>query len=125
MRALVVDDSLVIVRMVSALLREMGIEVTEASEGEEGYVAFQQHPFELVVTDIMMPVCDGIELTRKIRTIDPKVPILILTSAADIHHVIQARDAGANAYLLKPLEPALLRQRVDELLAETMCQSAG
>jgi CheY-like chemotaxis protein len=125
MRALVVDDSTMVVRRVSDTLQAMGVTATTAKDGEEAYAAFLEGHYDVVVADIIMPICDGIELTRKIRAINRRVPIVLLTSASDIDYVRQARDAGASAYLLKPFDEGLLRQRVEELLASSSLPETG
>jgi CheY-like chemotaxis protein len=63
MRALVVDDSAVIVEIISNTLRKAGFEVASAANGEDGFAAFQLGDFDIVLTDITMPECDGIEMT--------------------------------------------------------------
>ena len=125
MRALVVDDSSMIVERVSDTLQAMGFETTGAKDGDEAYAAFLEDHCDVVVADIVMPVCDGIELTRKIRAVNRHVPIVLLTSAGDMDYVRPARDAGASAYLLKPLDEDLLRQRVEELLDTSSMSAAG
>ena len=72
--------------------------------------------FDLVVTDIIMPGLDGIELTRQIREHSTDVPVIVVTSAADPRYVTSARDAGATDYLVKPLNQKHLREKVQQIV---------
>ncbi len=118
-QVLVVDDSRVVRRCVAAVLQEAGFSTVEAEDGCEAFDVFQQRAFDLVVTDIVMPNCDGLTLTGKIRAADREIPIVILTSTADRCQVDKAKAVGASAYLLKPFDPGALIQRVETLLAST------
>ncbi len=115
MRALVVDDSAVIVAQISHVLLEAGFDVVAAVDGAEGFTAFERDEFDLIVTDITMPICDGIAMTEKIRQSGSRVPIVFVTAADDWDYVDRARNAGADSYLIKPVESAQLRRRLAEL----------
>ncbi len=116
MRALVVDDSPVIVEIISHTLRKAGFEVASAANGDDGFAAFQLADFDIVLTDITMPECDGIEMTEMIRAVSPEVPIVMVTAANDQSYMTRARQAGATAYLLKPIDGISLRSTVEELV---------
>jgi CheY-like chemotaxis protein len=116
MRALVVDDSAVIVEIISHTLRKAGFEVASAANGDDGFAAFQLGDFDIVLTDITMPECDGIEMTERIREVSPHVPIVMVSAANDESYMARARQAGATAYLLKPIDGISLRSTVEELV---------
>ena len=100
---LIVDDEPLFVEMVEAMLAcEQGIVVVgTADHGKDGVDAAQRlHP-DVVVMDISMPVMNGIDATREIRTQDPDACVLILTGGSNIGEVDAARKAGAAAYLTK------------------------
>lgn len=73
--------------------------------GNEATAFIQQHPVEIVLMDIRMPECDGVEGTRLIKTINPLIKVLILTTFDDDEYIIDALRYGASGYLLKNIPP--------------------
>jgi CheY-like chemotaxis protein len=116
MRALVVDDSPLIVELISQILRKAGFEVTAAHSGSSGLATFQLEEFDIVLTDISMPEGDGIEMAERIRAVSPEVPIVMVTAADEPEYMARARQAGATAYLLKPIDGIVLQSTVEELV---------
>lgn len=116
MRALVVDDSAVMVELISNILRKGGFEVSAARNGLDGLAAFQLGDYDIVITDITMPECDGIEMTERIRAMSADVPIVMVTAADSPEYETRARQAGATAYLLKPIDGIALQATVEELV---------
>jgi DNA-binding NarL/FixJ family response regulator len=106
-KVLIVDDHPVVRRGLLFFLKtQKEIEIVgEASNGEEAVQLVQQQKPDVVLMDLVMPVMDGIEATKKIREIAPDTKILILTSFSDQDHVIPAIRAGASGYQLKDIEP--------------------
>jgi signal transduction histidine kinase/DNA-binding response OmpR family regulator len=92
--------------------------VIEAENGQEGFeMALKNNP-DIIIIDIMMPVMDGIELTRKIKT-DIKtshIPIILLTAKADVESRIEGLDTGANAYIAKPFTTKLIEVQIHNIL---------
>lgn len=103
-RILVVDDEQSVRNIISQVLRDDGFTVTEAADGEEAMAAFEEKPFHLVITDIVMPKVDGIELLEKIKKWNPETQVIIITSHASLDTAIQALRCGAYDYLFKPFE---------------------
>jgi signal transduction histidine kinase/DNA-binding response OmpR family regulator/ligand-binding sensor domain-containing protein len=94
--------------------------VLEASDGRRALELARKHIPDLIVTDVMMPHMDGMELTRAVKN-DPDigfVPVLLLTARADVEDRVAAYDLGADAYLAKPFETRELVARVDGLIRE-------
>lgn len=116
MKAIVADDSSMILHKVCGLLDLMGFETVAVRNGIAAHEAFLLDSADLIVTDLIMPEYDGIELTRRIRELDRYVPIAVLTSAADLRYVERAEAAGASAYLLKPIDDELFQRRIEALL---------
>jgi two-component system chemotaxis response regulator CheY len=105
---LVVDDSLSIRMLVSKVLKQEGYGVLEAANGRLALEKLQgQTPVNLVITDVNMPVMDGIELVRAIRedTIHKFTPVIFLTTEMDEAKKDEARAAGATAWIVKPFLP--------------------
>ncbi len=111
LRVLVVDDDPSVRQVVSKTLQEVGHEVVTASDGLEAWMLFDRDPFPMVVTDIMMPGIDGLELLKKIREIDPHVEVVLITGFGETRLVIEALRRGASNFIEKPFTPeGLLEQ---------------
>jgi two-component system chemotaxis response regulator CheY len=118
-RALVVDDSLQLRRSVMfALQRLDDVVCVEAQDGAEALKKFQAGPFDIVLTDINMPVLDGLKLTSHIRqgAQNRTVPIVIITTEAALADRERALKLGANAYLVKPVKAQDVLDTVKSLL---------
>lgn len=94
--------------------------VVEAANGELGYEATKRELPDFILTDIMMPVMDGVEMTRKIRSDEhtSHIPIILLTAKTDMQSKIECLKIGANDYITKPFSMAYLEARIDNILAE-------
>jgi signal transduction histidine kinase len=103
---LVVEDTADVIRMIHLTLRGH-FRVFAASGGEKGFELAVKHVPDLVITDLMMPGVDGMELTRRIKE-DPRtrhMPIVMLTARGDLEDRVAGLDAGVSAYLTKPFSP--------------------
>ncbi|MFZ1132227.1 MAG: response regulator, partial [Terriglobales bacterium] len=114
-RALIVDDSSVMRKIVERSLRQAGVElekVVEASNGAEALVALQHNVVDLILCDINMPVMDGLEFVRQSATVENAkgVPIVMITTEGSESHVVQALSAGA-----RPLRSNSSSTALDEL----------
>ena len=104
---LTVDDSRTIREMVSFALRKAGYDVHEAEDGQKALAVLKTKPADVVITDLNMPVMDGITLIRSLRA-DPKwraTPILMLTTESDSGKKAEGESAGATGWLVKPFDP--------------------
>jgi len=110
-RVLVVDDERQILRVLRAALQAAGYEVVTAADGREGLQQFQQQAPDLVITDLAMPVMDGVELVRTIRERSP-VPVIVLSVRNTETMKVQALDEGADDYLTKPFSTPELLARI-------------
>ena len=110
-RILIVDDEPQILRMLRASLVSSGYEVFSAGDGMEGFNAFERTKPDLVITDMSMPVMDGLALTQEIRRVS-KVPIIVLSVRATEPVKVNALDAGADDYVIKPFNMPELLARV-------------
>ena len=88
----------------SILLKKFFKNIYVAKNGKEGLELFKKYHPEIVITDIRMPVMDGIEMSKEIKKIDPNVFIIIITAFSEIEYLKKAIDIGIDAYLTKPLE---------------------
>lgn len=110
-RVLVVDDDRSLREVVSYILGEDGHEVLTAADGEEGWRRIVADAPDLVLTDLRMPGCDGMELLRRLggATGRPPLPVIMFTAYGTVEQAVEAMLAGATSYLLKPFNRAELR----------------
>jgi len=123
LRFLVVDDNTYMRRIVKTLLHGFGArEVFEAEDGASALDAFASHYPDIVFTDWEMPLINGIDMTKLMRcsdnSVNPFVPIIMVTVHSERHRVIEARDAGVTEFLVKPLSAQALHQRVLNVIAD-------
>ncbi|MBK9518970.1 MAG: response regulator [Anaeromyxobacter sp.] len=118
LRVLLVDDSAIAREAEAALLRSLGHDVEEAVDGEQAWQRLLGGGVQVLVTDVQMPVLDGIDLTRRVRATArfTKLPVLILSSLSAPEERRRGVDAGADAYLVKgELDPEALAAALDRL----------
>ncbi|MGN0692633.1 MAG: response regulator transcription factor [Oscillospiraceae bacterium] len=113
---LLAEDDTNLRNALTKALQNAGYTVSEAADGKEAYEKFCDRQFDLVITDIMMPVMDGNELTAEIREISEDIPILMLTALEAIDDKERGFNAGADDYLVKPFALKELVLRVKALL---------
>ena len=108
--ALVVDDSATMQEMVSFTLTRAGFAVTRAGNGQEALSRLKGTRFDLIITDLNMPVMDGITFIKSLRTLPPFkfTPVLMLTTEGGDERKQQGRAAGATGWLTKPFDPEKL-----------------
>lgn len=104
---LIVEDSTLLLQMLSSVLQSKGFEVLKANNGYEALKALDGRQIDLVITDLIMPVMDGFELARRIRGMDDykTVPIFMLTAQSDDRAKNEGMAAGITDWILKPVSP--------------------
>jgi len=114
MKILIVEDESIFRRMVKKYLLEAGYEIVEAEDGQSAWELFQREPFQLVITDWIMPGLNGPELIQKIRTNTQKnyTYIILLTAMDNKDNVVLGLESGADEYLTKPFNSRELVARV-------------
>lgn len=122
-RALIVDDSSVMRKIVERSLRQAGVElaqVLEAGNGAEALSVLTENSVDLILCDINMPVMDGIEFVRRLQSLDQgKVaPVVMITTEGTESHVVQALSAGARGYIRKPFTADQVKEHVLPVLGK-------
>ena len=109
-KVLTVDDSRTMRDMVSFTLKGAGYDVVEAGDGQQALSVMAGDRVDLVITDLNMPVMDGLTLIRKLRETPAHrtLPILMLTTEADETKKAEGRNAGATGWIVKPFNPEKL-----------------
>lgn len=123
-KILVVEDDPHIRHILKFRLEKVGYQVSTAENGEEGLQKVNEVMPDLVLLDVMMPVMDGREVCRRIKSHfnTSHIPIIMLTAKADIREKVEGLGDGANDYLTKPYEPKELLLRVQNILQWSKAQ---
>ena len=117
-KILIVDDSSSVRTVARMALREKGYEVAEAGNGQEALQVLQVDRCHLVISDVNMPVMDGISLLKQIKA-HPNykfTPVIMLTTDAGEDKKQEGRAAGAKAWITKPFQPQILVEAVAKLI---------
>jgi PAS domain S-box-containing protein len=121
---LVVDDEPAILGLVKDILRPAGYVVNTAANGKEALGALQKHPYDLVITDMIMPQMGGMELVQYLRLHHPDTLVIVFTGFASYQDAVDAVKLGAFDYLPKPLQPEILRHAIERALEyQRLCRS--
>ncbi|MFI6942856.1 two-component system response regulator CseB [Streptomyces sp. NPDC050418] len=120
---LVVEDDEVIRRSVQLALERYGYEVTVAGDGLDGLDAFRAGQQDLLILDVMLPGLDGIGLCRRIRE-ESLVPVLMMSARDDALDVVAGLEAGADDYVVKPVDIGIMVARIRSLLRRATVTTA-
>lgn len=119
-RILIVEDSATMRSLLVSCLEELGepVKITEASSGFEALRYLPRDEYDLVVTDINMPDINGLELVSFVKNNEKYrgIPLVIVSTEGSDRDRDKGLELGADAYLVKPFDPELLRQTVRDLL---------
>ena len=124
---LTVDDSNSVRLLIAITLRQSGYRVLEADSGAEALELLKRECVDMVISDLIMPDMDGIELTRKISNLqaDRKVPVIILTTDLQKSRLEEAKEAGAIGWMIKPFTAGDLEVVVRKVLEKTARAASG
>lgn len=115
-RILVVDDEREIGRVVCNYLNDCGFQAKALLSAQEAYDEMYNNPYDLIISDIMMPGIDGFEFAETIRKLNKQIPILFLSARDDLNAKRRGFQLGIDDYMTKPVELAELEMRVRALL---------
>jgi nitrogen regulation protein NR(I) len=113
---LVIDDDRTVLRLVEKTFEETDIAVSTAATAEDGLSALARETPDVLLLDIMLPEMNGLEMARKVRGIDARLPIIFVTASDDSDDAIEAMKLGAYDYLLKPLDKVKVRELISRAL---------
>ncbi len=116
-KILVVDDESDIRAIVGGLLAQHGYEVLQARDGAEALMLLRKRHFDLMVLDIMMPKLDGYQVMESLKSINPDLPVVMLTARATDKDVWKGYVEGCHYYVTKPFELETLIRAVNYLLS--------
>jgi DNA-binding response OmpR family regulator len=121
---LLVEDDPSVREGLGLALRRQGHDVRAAGTGEEGVDRLRESRPDIVVLDIMLPGIDGFETCRRMR-MQAEVPIIMLTARGDDFDVVAGLEAGADDYVVKPVEPRVLEARIRAVLRRTVSEPSS
>ena len=108
-KILIVDDESGVLYLMRNMFTANGYEVVIARNGEDAFASVKTDMVDLVITDLRMPVMDGMALLRKLKESDPSLPVIMLTAYSSDATAIEAKKLGAFTYIAKPFKvPAIL-----------------
>lgn len=116
MKILIVEDDHRVAELIHRGLTEHGFSPTLAYDGISGKKMALQHSYDLIITDVVLPKMDGLDLCKYIRAHQPDIPIIMLTALGTTDDKVEGFDAGADDYLVKPFEMRELLVRIRALL---------
>lgn len=116
MHVLIVEDDLRVAQLIRKVMQENNYLTSLAYDGEQAMGLIQSQDFDLIISDIILPKINGVELCRQIRLIKPHIPIIMLTALGTTNHKVEGLNAGADDYMVKPFEMQELLARVRAVL---------
>ncbi len=121
LKVLIVDDQNSVRQMTRMALESFGIRyIHESENGKEAFDTASIQPLDLIISDYNMPELDGMGLLRAVRGHPAlrRVPFILLTGRGDQELVVKAAHAGVNNYLVKPFTPAIIREKIEQVLGK-------
>ncbi len=115
-RALVVEDNADLNKTVCTYLTNHGYEAVGCLNANDAYDALYEQVFDLIISDIMMPVVDGFEFVEAVRSVNPEIPILFMTARDDLAAKQKGYRIGIDDYMVKPIELEEMLLRIGALL---------
>lgn len=119
LKVLIVDDNRHSRLLLAQILRAVGpTHVIEAEDGEAGLAAMRVHAVDVVLTDLAMEPMDGVAFVRRLRRSPdaPMVPVIMVTAHSTLKHIQEARDAGVNEFVTKPITARAVIERLQQAL---------
>ncbi|WP_419764755.1 MAG: response regulator transcription factor [Arcobacter sp.] len=115
LKILIVEDEKRLAQLLKDAISESFFSVIIAKDGKEGLKKFKSFKPDIVITDIMMPFCDGLNMTQKIKELDELIPIIVLSAHSDKEKLLKAIDLGISKYFIKPFDPDELIDHIKKI----------
>ena len=114
-RLLVVDDDVAGRKTLAIALKKQGWTVLQAAHGKQALEVLAAEPVDMIVSDLNMPVMDGLTFLETLRSSGATTPVLMVTAEAKREQIILAAQAGVNGYVIKPFTAATLQEKIDKI----------
>ncbi|WP_456474133.1 response regulator [Candidatus Pyrohabitans sp.] len=117
-RILIVDDDPQICETLAEILSDEGFEVEYVLSGEEALQRIDSRYYDVVITDLLLPKIDGMEILTHVRRVKPKMQVIMITAFATIENAVEAMKRGANDYIAKPFKINEIQSAIKRVLEE-------
>ena len=115
-KILLIEDDLATLNGLKTFFEKEGFYVDIADNGKDAYTLLQDNNYTVIITDINMPVMDGLNFLSKLRALDEDVPVIVITAYSNIENMLVAFDLGAVEFIEKPFDPDQLLECVKKFL---------
>ncbi|BAK73444.1 response regulator transcription factor [Arcobacter sp. L] len=115
LKILIVEDEKRLAQLLKEAINDSFYKVVIAKDGTEGLKKYKSFKPDIIITDIMMPKLDGLDMTIKIKEIDSNIPIIVLSAHSDKEKLLKAIDVGINKYFIKPFDPDEVIEHIKKL----------
>ncbi len=115
LKILIVEDEIRLAQLLKEAIYNSFFSIVIAKDGNEGLKKFKTFKPDIIITDIMMPFCDGLEMTQKIKEFDENIPIIILSAHSDKEKLFKAIDLGISKYFIKPFDPEEVIEHINKI----------
>jgi two-component system, NtrC family, response regulator PilR len=123
-RILIVDDDQQIREMLQQFFTKMGYLVMTAEMGKDGLEKFMEHPFDCVISDLVMPDMDGLALLKRVKERSPKTLFFLITGYGTVENAVQGIKEGAHDFITKPFLLEDLKIRVERALRSQILEKS-
>ena len=119
LRILYVEDEIALRNITSSSIESIISKLVVADNGKEGLEKFHEEEFDLIITDLSMPIMDGIAMIKEIRKINSTIPIVVTTAfGSQNEEVAKLEEIGMNAYIMKPVDVMKLLETIDKSITQ-------
>lgn len=115
LKILIVEDEKRLAQLLKDAISDSFFSVVIAKDGNEGLKKFQVFKPDIIITDIMMPICDGLQMTQKIKELDEFIPIIVLSAHSEKEKLLKAIDLGISKYFIKPFDPEEVLEHINKI----------
>jgi two-component system, OmpR family, response regulator ArlR len=115
LKILIVEDEKRLAQLLKEAIADYFFSVVIAKDGKEGLKKFKSFKPDIIITDIMMPLCDGLDMTIKIKELDNFIPIIVLSAHSDKEKLLKAIDVGISKYFIKPFDPDDVIEHINKI----------
>ncbi|MEQ8937382.1 MAG: response regulator, partial [Gammaproteobacteria bacterium] len=120
---LIVEDDKDLQEALTDTIELAGYKALTADNGEDALGVLQSEKIDMVISDVQMARMDGIRLLKRIKSLQPEMPTLLMTAHGSIQQAVDAMHIGAVDYLVKPFEPEVLESRVSQFLPTVLTET--
>ena len=115
LKILIVEDEKRLAQLLKNAISDSFVSIVIAKDGNEGLKKFKSFKPDIIITDIIMPFCDGLQMTQEIKELDENIPIIILSAHSEKEKLLKALELGINKYFIKPFDPEEVIEYINKI----------